>query len=218
MVVSPSPHRQAGLDLADGGHQDEPGHRQVGDVVPHRRDGFGAKQRGDRHAIGNGAPALPAVGLLVDGHPRQPLGPTSTTALSVPQEYPASPRQVIKADPGAAPTAWSSCKHLLLAPFRPPRNAGLAASTHRPPMLAITDEASPSALRSARNHRFRRAMRRGAPYAERCRAVVQWRRRSGRGADAVTVLGGRALPSAVTQARSGRPADGRRSRGCPDAG
>jgi transposase len=46
-----------------------------------------APNREKRHTIGNGAPTLPAVGLLVDGHPRQPLGSTSITAVSVPREY-----------------------------------------------------------------------------------------------------------------------------------
>jgi hypothetical protein len=64
-------------------------------------------------------------------------------------------------------------------------------------------------------------VRRGAPS---CRAVlgscpvaaaVRPRRRCRRRG---AVLGGRALPGAVTRARSGRPAGGRRSRGCPDAG
>jgi hypothetical protein len=73
---------------------------------------------------------------------------------------------------------------------------------------------SPIALSSYLQIQDTRAVRPGArPHAERCWAAVQWRRRSGRGADAVTVLGGRALPSAVTQARSGRPAGGRRLRG-----
>ena len=78
--------------------------------------------------------------------------------------------------------------------------------------LAITDEASPLVLLSTQF--FRGEQCAGArPHAGRCPAAVQWRRRSERGADAVTVLGGRALPSAVTQARSCRPAGGCRWRG-----
>jgi hypothetical protein len=62
-------------------------------------------------------------------------------------------------------------------------------------------------------------VRRGAASCRAMLAAVQWRRRSGRGAGAIT-----AEPSWVERpgrrdrARSDCPAGGRRSRGCPDAG
>jgi hypothetical protein len=62
-------------------------------------------------------------------------------------------------------------------------------------------------------------VRRGAASCRAVLAAVQWRRRSGRGAGAIT-----AEPSWVERpgrrdrARSDCPAAGRRSRGCPDAG
>jgi hypothetical protein len=86
-----------------------------------------------------------------------------------------------------------------------------------PHPLAITDEAPPLALRSTRN-RPRTAVRRGAAQ----RAVLRscsarpGPRRGFRHRGAV--MGGQAPPDAATRAKSGRPAGGRRSRGCPGAG
>jgi hypothetical protein len=91
-------------------------------------------------------------------------------------------------------------------PYQPDPAPLTFPSSHCPPLV-------PS--KSNTRQQCAEARRRG-----RCWAVVQ-RRRPGprrrcghRGA----VIGGQAAPDTATRARSGRPAGGRRSRGCPDTG